>query len=141
VYDLRPPALDRLGLLPAIEEYAARLRERTTLEVTVSGADVPPLPAAVEVAAYRIAIEALTNVVRHSGATHSNVVMAVVGGCLRLTVTDDGRGVPVGAPAGTGLGRTAMAERAAELGGTCAVLPGAEGGTAVVAELPLRGAR
>ena len=74
VYDLRPPALDRLGLVPAIEEYAARLRERTSLEVTVSAADVPPLAAAVEVAAYRIATEALTNVVRHSGATRSSVV-------------------------------------------------------------------
>jgi len=141
VYDLRPPALDRLGLLPAVEEYAARLRERTPLEVTVSGADLPPLPAAVEVAAYRIATEALTNVVRHSAGTRSTVVMGVVGGCLRLTVTDDGRGLPVGAPAGTGVGMTAMAERAAELGGSCAVLPGAEGGTAVVAELPLRGVR
>jgi signal transduction histidine kinase len=136
VYDLRPPALDRLGVVPAIEEYAARLRERTPLEISVSASDLPPLSAAVEVAAYRIVTEALNNAVRHSGATHSGVAMAAIDGCLRLTVTDDGRGI--GERRGSGLGLTAMAERAAELGGTCAVLRGAEGGTSVVAELPLR---
>jgi signal transduction histidine kinase len=99
------------------------------------------LSAAVEVAAYRIVTEALTNVVRHSGARHSSVVLAVTASCLRLTVTDDGAGVPASGPPRTGVGVAAMAERAAELGGTCAVLPGAEGGTSVVAELPLREAR
>jgi two-component system, NarL family, sensor kinase len=136
VYDLRPPALDRLGMVPAIEEYAARLRERTPLDITVTAAELPPLSAAVEVAAYRIATEALSNVVRHSGATRSGVVLAATGRCLRLTVTDDGRGI--GEQRGSGVGLTAMAERAAELGGTCVVLPGREGGTSVVAELPLR---
>jgi signal transduction histidine kinase len=53
-------------------------------------------------------------------------------------VTDDGRGLPDPATRGTGVGLAAMAERAVELGGTCVVLPGAEGGTSVVAELPLR---
>jgi signal transduction histidine kinase len=137
VYDLRPPALDRLGIVPAIEEYAARLRERTALEIDVSASGLPPLSAAVEVAAYRIATEALSNVVRHSGATRSSVALAATGGCLRLTVTDDGRGIRPG-DHGRGVGSTAMAERAAELGGTCVVLPGAEGGSSVVAELPLR---
>ena len=138
VYDLRPPALDRLGVVPAVEEYAARLRERTPLEIAVSASDLPPLSAAVEVAVYRIVTEALTNVVRHSGATRSSVVLVSDGGCVRLTVTDDGRGLPdpVERPAGVGL--AAMAERAAELGGTCVVVRGAEGGTSVVAELPLR---
>jgi len=138
VYDLRPPALDRLGVVPAIEEYAARLRERTPLQIAVSAGELPPLSAAVEVAAYRIVTEALTNVVRHSGGTHSTVVLAAADGCLRLTVTDDGRGVPGPSERGTGVGLTAMAERAEELGGTCAVLSGAEGGASVVAELPLR---
>jgi signal transduction histidine kinase len=138
VYDLRPPALDRLGVVPAIEEYAARLGERTPLRIAVSATELPPLSAAVEVAAYRIVTEALTNVVRHSGATHSSVVLTSRGGCLRLTVTDDGRGIPEPAERRAGVGLAAIAERAAELGGTCAVLPGAEGGTSVVAELPLR---
>jgi signal transduction histidine kinase len=138
VYDLRPPMLDRLGIVPAIEEYAARLRERTSLEITVGAGELPPLSAAVEVAAYRIATEALTNVVRHSGAVHSGVALAATGSCLRLTVTDDGRGLPDPATRGTGVGLAAMTERAVELGGTCVVLRGAEGGTSVVAELPLR---
>ena len=138
VYDLRPPALDRLGVVPAIEEYAARLRERTPLQIAVYATELPPLSAAVEVAAYRIVTEALTNVVRHSGGTHSSVVLAAAEGCLRLTVTDDGRGLPDPPERGAGVGLAAMAERAAELGGTCVVLPGAEGGTSVVAELPLR---
>jgi signal transduction histidine kinase len=92
------------------------------------------------VAAYRIATEALTNVVRHSGAARSGVALTAAGGCLRLTITDDGRGIGAGEP-GTGVGLTAMAERAAELGGTCVVVAGAEGGTSVVAELPLREVR
>jgi signal transduction histidine kinase len=137
VYDLRPPALDRLGVVPAIEEYAARLRERTPLQIAVSAADLPPLSAAVEVAAYRIVTEALTNVVRHSRAGRSSVVLTAVDGRLRLTVTDDGAGLPDGGLS-PGVGVTAMTERAEEIGGTCLVLPGAEGGTAVVAELPLR---
>ncbi|MGZ4508823.1 MAG: GAF domain-containing sensor histidine kinase [Blastococcus sp.] len=137
VYDLRPPALDRLGLVPAIEEYAARLRERTLLQITVFATGLPSLPAAVEVAAYRIVTEALTNVVRHSGATHSSVVLAATGGRLHLTVTDDGRGIEEPRDHRSGVGLTAMPERAAELGGTCVVLPGAEGGTSVIAELPL----
>jgi two-component system, NarL family, sensor kinase len=137
VYDLRPPALDRQGLVAAVEEYAARLRERTALEVTVSAPPLPPLIAAAEVAAFRIITEALTNVVRHSGARRAGVVVSLTGSCLRLTVTDDGSGLPDGGPR-AGVGITAMTERAEEIGGTCVVMPGAEGGTAVVAELPLR---
>ena len=137
VEDLRPPDLDQLGLVGALRHQAGKVTERDPgLEVEVAGDGLPQLPAAVEVAAYRIATEALSNAVRHSGATRSGVAMAVVDGRLRLTVTDDGCGV--GEQPGSGVGLTAMAERAAELGGTCVVLPGAEGGTSVVAELPLR---
>ena len=71
VYDLRPPALDQLGLVPALQQYAARLAERGALDVSVSAPALPPLPAAVEVAAYRIVTEALTNAARHSGARHT----------------------------------------------------------------------
>jgi len=70
VYDLPPPALDQLGLVPALQQYAARLAERGALDISVSA---PPLPTAVEVAAYRIATEALTNAARHSGARHTSV--------------------------------------------------------------------
>jgi len=137
VYDLRPPALDQLGLVPALEQYAARLAERGTLDISVSAPALPPLPAAVEVAAYRIATEALTNAARHSGARHTSVSFIVDDAKLRLEVADDGAGLPARRDSrGTGLGLAAMAERAAELGGACSAAA-RDRGTCVVAVLPL----
>jgi two-component system NarL family sensor kinase len=138
VYDLRPPALDQLGLVPALQEYAARLGERGALQVSVTASALPPLPAAIEVATYRIATEALTNAARHSGARHSFIDLLVDDKTLRLEVADDGVGV--NGHRGNGVGLAAMAERAAELGGTCSVTKREEGGTTVVAVLPLRAA-
>lgn len=137
IYNLRPPALDQAGLVPALEQYAARLTERGTLDILVSAPALPPLPAAVEVAAYRIATEALTNVVRHSGARHTSVSFTVDDANLRLEVADDGIGLPAEpGDRGTGLGLAAMAERAAELGGACSAAARSRG-TCVVAVLPL----
>jgi signal transduction histidine kinase len=140
VYDLRPPVLDQLGLVPAVEAYAARLSEGGGFSVQVQASELPPLPAAVEVAAYRIATEALTNVVRHAGARHACVSFEASGSELRVDVADDGRGISGedrvnGRSSGVGL--SAMKERAAELGGqvTWAGRPGS--GTTVVASLPL----
>jgi two-component system NarL family sensor kinase len=135
VYDLRPPALDRLGLVPTIEEYAARLGERTSLQITVFATGLPSLSAAVEVAAYRIVSEALANVARHSGATSCTV--ALVGGPadLAVEVRDDGRGIGEDVVAGVGL--RSMRERVDELGGRYEVVCPAEGGTSVRAWLPL----
>lgn len=142
VYDLRPPALDQLGLVPALEEYAARLAERSAFDISVSAPPLPPLPAAVEVAAYRITTEALTNAVRHSRGRRGSVAIDVCDALLRLEVTDDGVGVPSRRTAASrvGVGLTAMVERAAELGGRCRVQQRAGGGTSVIAELPLRAA-
>jgi two-component system NarL family sensor kinase len=137
VYDLRPPALDQLGLVPALEQYAARLAERGALDISVSAPALPPLPAAVEVAAYRIATEALTNAARHSGARHTSVSFTVDDANLRLEVADDGVGLPARRDSrGAGLGLAAMAERAAELGGACSAAV-RDRGTSVVAVLPL----
>ena len=138
VYDLRPPALDQLGLVPAVREYAARLGERGALDICVSAPALPPLPAAVEVAAYRIAAEALTNAARHSRARRTSVSFTIDDAQLRLEVVDDGVGVPARRDdRGTGVGLAAMAERAAELGGACSVASRGHG-TRVVAVLPLR---
>lgn len=133
-YDLRPPALDELGLVGALKAHIATCNEAQGLQITLEAAEVPPLPAAVEVAAYRIALEAMTNVSRHAGASHCNVRLSLPGD-LRVEVTDDGRGLPTSLRAGVGL--TSMRERAEELGGTCRaeVLP--QGGTGVIAHLPL----
>ena len=141
VYELRPPALDELGLVGALREQALRLSGVEAagaggLTIRVGAPEMlPPLPAAVEVAAYRIATEALTNVVRHANARHCTVRIAV-NEHLEIEVTDDGRGIGKPTP---GVGLSSMRERADELGGTCSVVLAEGGGTMVRAELPLEG--
>ena len=143
VDDLRPPALDEVGLMGALRQQAQRFSrpagdDRPALEVVLDGPDAaPPLPAAVEVAAFRIVTEALTNVVKHSGATRA-VVTVELGSGLLVSVTDNGCG-PSAAGTG-GVGWSSMRERAAELGGSCTVAARHEGGTVVRAILPLHGA-
>jgi signal transduction histidine kinase len=136
VRDLRPPSLDELGLMGALEDVARRVAGQDGGLVIDVNADpaLGPLPAAVEVAAYRIGQEALTNVLRHAGARHALLRIAVDDG-LVLEVVDDGCGVPPGA--GAGIGLSSMRERASEVGGTCTVEPRPEGGTRVHARLPL----
>jgi signal transduction histidine kinase len=126
VYGLRPPALDELGLAGAIEELA-----RAPIETS---GDLDRLPAAVEVAAYRIVQEALTNARKHACAGRITVSLRR-DDRLRVSVADDGVGLPPDARPGVGLG--SMRERAAELGGTCVVRAAEGGGTVVHAELPL----
>jgi two-component system NarL family sensor kinase len=135
VDDLRPPAIDEVGLIGAIRQRAASLTQGSELAVDVSGpASLPPLPAAVEVAAFRIAAEAMTNVSRHSGATQCLVHVAV-NGAFELTVSDNGRGARQGTS--SGVGWTSMSERAEELGGSCTVTSRNGGGLVVRALLPL----
>jgi len=136
VYDLRPPALDELGLVVgALREHAASHSTLDGLRITVEAQEeLPPLLAAVEVAAYGIALEALTNVKRHAQARECVVRLALDGG-LQLKITDDGVGLPAGYQAGVGL--TSMRERAAELGGRCVMERRSGGGTRVWAELPV----
>lgn len=92
------------------------------------------MPAAVDVAAYRIMQEALTNVVRHAQA-HTCVVRLTHGDALIVAVRDDGVGLPPDGRAGVGL--MSMRERSAELGGTCLIETAPGGGTCVRVELPL----
>lgn len=136
VYELRPPALDELGLLGALRECAGRLDTPDGLVIHVEANEVlPALSAAVEVAAYRIANEAMTNVVRHAGAQHCDIRLRIDED-LHLSVVDDGSGLPADWRAG--VGTQSMAERAEELGGQLTVnrAPGGRG-TQVSAQLPL----
>jgi signal transduction histidine kinase len=134
VYALRPPALDDLGLAGALRSTAARY-EHGALRITIETPDaLPPLPAAVEVAAYRIATEALTNVARHAAARTCTLRLTVAA-ALTLEIIDDGIGLPEGYQAGVGL--SSMRERAAELGGSLLVERRSIGGTRVLAQLPL----
>lgn len=139
VHDLRPPALDDRGLVGALRQQADAASVAT--EVRTEPADGPagglgPLPAAVEVAAYRIAGEALTNVVRHARASRCDIRLTRTDRALVVEVADDGLGVPAGVQAGVGL--VSLRERAAELGGTTEVTCPPGGGTVVRATLPLR---
>ncbi|RZT07434.1 histidine kinase [Kribbella sp. VKM Ac-2569] len=135
VDDLRPPALDELGLLGALQQRADQMSIRadgTAIRVVVSASGLPTLPAALEVAAYRIATEALTNVVRHARAT-SAVLTLRCGSELEIEITDDGPPTDTWRP---GVGLQAMQERAAELGGTFQAGPTPAGGQ-VQARFPL----
>lgn len=137
VYALRPPALDELGLVAALQqgmthhESAGSERPRVSIEAPEG---LPPLSAAVEVAAYRIAQEAITNAIRHAAAGNCVVRLTARDGGLLLEVTDDGLGIAAARPAGIGL--ISMRERAEELGGTFRIEPVASGGTRVEAWLP-----
>ncbi len=139
VHGLRPPALDELGLVGALQRLAGRCGTEGSglrIDVEVLG-ELPPLPAAVEVAAYRIVQEALTNVVRHAEARTGCVRLGADGDRLTVEVTDDGAGLPAEPVPGVGL--SSMRERAAETGGSCEVATGPDGGTRVTARLPLSG--
>jgi signal transduction histidine kinase len=165
VYDLRPPALDELGLVAAIRERAAQYNHHHgsagSLQVIVeAGAPLPCLPAAVEVAAYRITQEALMNVVRHAHARTCQIRLSVndpmtahnrrqAGGhfpapvtaqqpaaaMLSLEIIDDGIGLAESYSPGVGL--RSMKERAAELGGVCTIESGLKSGTFVFVSLPI----
>jgi signal transduction histidine kinase len=136
VTDLRPAALDELGLVPALSDAAAEYERLGPLRISVEGSGLPALPAAVEVAAYRIVLEAMTNVVRHASAGRCVVRLAVHDSDhLQLDVQDDGSGIPP--EAHTGVGLSSMRERAAELGGTCSIERAPIRGTRVRALLPL----
>ena len=132
VYALRPPALDELGLVPALRMQAERF---PGLQVSVHAPEsVDQLPAAVEVAAYRIATEALTNVSRHAAATECTIDLRMHDR-LELEVSDDGIGLATGWRPGIGV--NSIRERAIELGGSCVIEGGEGGGTRVSASLPL----
>jgi two-component system, NarL family, sensor histidine kinase UhpB len=142
---LRPPALDDLGLLAAIEAHARMLQETTTVQVRVEREELPArLPAAVELAVYRIVQEALANALRHADAGSVSVRLHLHDGALRAVVADDGRGFESVAAVGgerTALGIGGMQERARYLGGEVEVESRPGEGTRVVATIPLGTAR
>jgi two-component system NarL family sensor kinase len=139
VYTLRPATLDELGLASAIREYAGLYSDeggRTAAPrvVVYTPENLPPLPAAIEAAAYRIGLEALTNVLRHAHAQTCHVRLSV-DDALVLEIIDDGIGLPPNAR--MGIGRASMHERAAELGGECRIEPAMPHGTRVWVRLPV----
>lgn len=137
VYELRPPALDELGLVGAIERLA-RQGQSATLAIHVEADALPPMGAAVEVAVYRIVAEALTNVGRHANATCAAVILRLTGSQLAVTIEDDGGGLA--APVSQGIGLQSIRDRAGELGGRVSIESSPGKGTTVRLQLPLPGA-
>ena len=133
VYELRPPMLDELGLVAALKNFKVG-HSPTQFEV-IAPEPMPRLSAAVEVAVYRIASEAIHNVIKHAEATTCIVEIKVEAKQLTLSVTDDGHYLPTGDK--TGIGLHSMQERAAELGGTFSIQPAKAGGASIVVYLPL----
>jgi signal transduction histidine kinase len=135
VYGLRPPALDDLGLIGALRQSASRYESgalRFTFETHES---LPDLPAAVETALYRIALEAMTNVARHAQATRCTVRLHCTNAAAHLEVRDNGCGLPPQYQSGVGL--QAIKERTTELNGEYTLESLPDGGALVRAQLPL----
>ena len=136
VYALRPPVLDEFGLVSAIREHVAPYTGPNGLLITFDVTDpMPPLPAAVEVAAYRIALEAFTNIVHHAEASQCDIKIKLEQDSLLLEVSDNGKGLSSKTHSGVGL--NSMRERATELGGECMIENLTTGGTRVQARLPI----
>ena len=141
VYGLRPPALDELGLVAAIRDYIAGMDGKSTLriEVTAPPDGLPPLSAAVEVAAYRIILEALTNVIRYAKAQHCMIRFSIdqtgSDNSLKVEIQDDGIGLPDKRRAG--VGTRSMRERSEELGGSFEIGSIKGNGTLVCVKVPL----
>ncbi|HET9420892.1 MAG TPA: histidine kinase [Nocardioides sp.] len=132
---LRPPVLDELGLVGALRQRAEELSYRSDgsrLAVQLETDPVPPLPAALEVAVYRVATEALTNVARHADATRASVTLRC-GDELVVRVVDDGAAGRAWRP---GVGLSGMRQRIDELGGQLQAGPDGSGGR-VIATFPL----
>jgi signal transduction histidine kinase len=141
VYGLRPPALDELGLVAAIRDHVAGMDGKSALQIDISEPEekLPPLSAAVEVAAYRIVLEALTNVIRHAQAKHCAIRFSLSRNgsreTLNIEIQDDGKGMPEVHHAGVGL--RSMRERAEEIGGLCLIESSVSHGTRVHVHVPL----
>jgi signal transduction histidine kinase len=127
--------LDELGLLGAIKNF--KLQDTGVLFEFITPDPMPLLPAALEVAVYRIASEAIHNVIKHAQASECEVRIEVGNGHLTLSVTDNGKSIPHQHNVGVGL--HSMRERVAELGGTLTVQSCEGSGTCLVARFPIRG--
>jgi PAS domain S-box-containing protein len=137
--ELRPPVLDHLGLGPAIETLAAHFRTHSGVACIVNGAaDLPAMEMPVQLTAYRIVQELLTNVARHAEASAVSIALRIESGILEIEVADDGCGISATEVAGTlSLGLLGMRERALAAGGSITVESQSSGGTRGTARLPI----
>ncbi|MBG9390619.1 PAS domain-containing sensor histidine kinase [Caenimonas aquaedulcis] len=135
---LRPTALDELGLLAALRQHARAMSGSGLMAFSVDGEEPHPrLDSECEIALFRIAQEAFSNALKHSGGSRAHAHLSQADGEVRLRITDDGRGVSSAGPAPSGgrLGLTTMRERADAIGAHLDVSKGKEGGTVVTVHL------
>lgn len=139
VADLRPPMLDDYGLIEALDWYADHLAQITGLEITVQQTYFAPrLPAAVESMLFRIAQEALTNIVNHAQAQSASITVEAKASTIRLTIADNGLGFEVDQPAASParFGLLTMVERAKAINGRCTIESQRNQGTRIIVEVP-----
>jgi two-component system sensor histidine kinase UhpB len=134
--ELRPEALDDLGLVNALIALARRIDQQSGIRVRHQFEAPADLPEEVELALYRVAQESLTNVIRHSGASEARIILRSEGDALVLRVADNGRGLSEVATTGAA-GIAGMRERAMLVGGKLAVAGIESGGTEVRFEVPV----
>jgi signal transduction histidine kinase len=139
IAELRPPALDQLGLAPALTSLAQRTGAGNDVEVRadVELPDDRRLVPELETTVYRVVQESLTNVVKHARASSIDIAVRCADDAVDVSVADDGIGFDAEAVAGDGFGLAGMRERVELAGGELSVLPGADAGTVVRARLPL----
>jgi signal transduction histidine kinase len=138
VHDLRPVALDELGLVPALRQHLAQCEREHSLVITFEADGGQRLPAAVETALFRIVQEAVNNVVRHAQAQHVDVALKRDVDRVRLQIVDDGLGFDMQLPrSGRGIGLWSMSERVEQLDGEFEVCSAPGQGTTVTAAVPL----
>jgi len=141
--DLRPPLLDEMGLVTALRGYLETLAARSGIAIEVRApGTVEGLPPEVEIVAFRVVQESVTNVIRHAGATRAVVTVGREDGLLLLSIEDDGKGFDVErrleiAATGQALGLLGMRERVQLLAGTLSIASQPAGGTRVSAVLPV----
>lgn len=138
-HDLRPPVLDTLGFQLALKTYCNEFSNRTRLPITLEiDSEFPELPDVYNVILYRVLQEALTNIVKHAQASRIWVELSREETMVSLTVQDNGKGLPTGNSQTDGIGVTGMRERLALVGGSLRLHSPAEGGTILVATLPVK---
>jgi signal transduction histidine kinase len=140
IAELRPPALDQLGLEPALASLVQRTATTSGLEIAADvrlGGDGDRLQPELETTVYRIVQEALTNVAKHARATTVAVAVREADGCVDVRVADDGAGLGAGPRSSGGFGLVGMRERVELAGGELRIEGGRDGGTVVRARLPV----
>ncbi len=142
IYDLRPTALDELGLIPAMQEYVSRFEKDHAIRIKMSLPETPlHFSPPVETTLFRILQEALANIAKHARAHHIEIILEENNSCIVLVVSDDGVGFNVDAPlSGVHLGLWSMRKRVEQLRGVLLILSEPGSGTRISVQVPVNGA-